>query len=158
MVQDLGKKICTEDISVLFEHNYGRFRAFQMALWFNDNLFKAEFAKELVNYASRKENTSESENLIQIANGSMTSSSYESFFDSPWANSAQVEIEHWKLYQVKSKCKDISFLKTCLVKFWKFENLSFCSSDNTGNITAGKVLNLRNNTFGNPLIQKFLQN
>ena len=105
MAQDLGKKICTEDISVLFEHNYGRFKAFQMAMWFNDDLFKAEVAKELVNHASKKENTSDSEKtLIQIAkNGSMTSVQYESFFDSPWANSAQVEIEHWKLHQVKLK-------------------------------------------------------
>ena len=114
MAQDLGKKICTEDISVLFEHNYGRFRAFQMAMWFNDDLFKAEVAKELVNHASKKENISDSEKtLIQIAkNGSMTSVQYESFFDSPWANSAQVEIEHWKLHQVKIRCKGgVSFLK-----------------------------------------------
>ena len=95
--------MCTEDISVLFEHNYGRFRAFQMAMWFNDDLFKSEFAKELVNHGNKKDNTSDSEKtLIQIAkNGSMTSSQYESFFDSPWANSAEVEIEHWKLHQVK---------------------------------------------------------
>lgn len=103
MAQDLGKKICTEDISVLFEHNYGRFRAFQMAMWFNDDMFKSEFAKKLVNHATMKKEsvTSDSENtLIQLAkNGSMISSSYESFFDSPWANSAQVEIEHWKLHQ-----------------------------------------------------------
>ena len=114
MVQDLGKQMCTEDISVLFEHNYGRFRAFQMAMWFNDDLFKAEVAKELVNHASKKENTSDSEKtLVQIAkNGSMTSVQYESFFDSPWANSAQVEIEHWKLHQVKIRCKGgVSFLK-----------------------------------------------
>ena len=103
MVQDLGKQMCTEDISVLFEHNYGRFRAFQMAMWLNDDLFKAEFAKELVNHASKKENTSDSEKfLVQLAtNGSMTSTQYESFFNSPWANSAVVEIEHWKLHQVK---------------------------------------------------------
>ena len=106
MVQDLGKQMCTEDISVLFEHNYGRFRAFQMAMWFNDDLFKSEFAKELVNHGNKKENTSDSEKtLIQIAkNGNMTNTQYESFFDTPWANSAQVEIEHWKLHQVKLKC------------------------------------------------------
>jgi hypothetical protein len=114
MAQDLGKKMCTEDISVLFEHNYGRFRAFQMAMWFNDDMFKSEFAKKLVNHATMKKEsvTSDSENtLIQLAkNGSMISSSYESFFDSPWANSAQVEIEHWKLHQVKLKCKDDSYI------------------------------------------------
>ena len=105
--------MCTEDISVLFEHNYGRFRAFQMAMWFNDDLFKSEFAKELVNHGNKKDNTSDSEKtLIQIAkNGSMTSSQYESFFDSPWANSARVEIEHWKLHQVKLKCRGVSFFK-----------------------------------------------
>ena len=114
MVQDLGKQMCTEDISVLFEHNYGRFRAFQMAMWFNDDLFKSEFAKELVNHGNKKENTSDSEKtLIQIAkNGNMTNTQYESFFDTPWANSAQVEIEHWKLHQVKIRCKGgVSFLK-----------------------------------------------
>ena len=100
---DLGKQTCTEDSSVLFEHNYGRFKAFQMAMWFNDDLFKAEIARDLLDYASKKEITSDSEKtLIQIAeNRSMTSAQYESFFDSPWANSAEVEIEHWKLHQVK---------------------------------------------------------
>ena len=103
MVQDLGKKICTEDISVLFEHNYGRFKAFQTAMLLNDDLFKAEVARDLLDYASKKEITSDSEKtLIQIAeNRSFKSAHYESFFDSPWANSAEVEIEHWKLHQVK---------------------------------------------------------
>ena len=116
MAQDLGKKICTEDISVLFEHNYGKFRAFQMAMWFNDDLFKSEFAKKLINHGNKKETTSDSEKtLIQIAkNGSMISTQYESFYDSPWANSALVEIEHWKLHQVKLKYKGVSFLKACL--------------------------------------------
>jgi len=101
MVQDLGKKICTEDISVLFEHNYGRFKAFQTAMLLNDDLFKAEVARDLLDYASKKEITSESEKtLIQIAeNRSFKSAHYESFFDSPWANSAEVESEHWKLHQ-----------------------------------------------------------
>ena len=42
----LGKGINVEnDIIVLFEHNYGRFRAFQFAMWFNDELLRKQYAK-----------------------------------------------------------------------------------------------------------------
>ena len=77
-----------------------------MAMWFNGDIFKKEFARELVNHGTKRQDVSSSEAaniFLHIAkNGDISNSSYESFYDSPWANSAEVEIEHWKIHQVIS--------------------------------------------------------
>merc|ERR1712156_652006 len=57
MVHHLGKQICTEDINILFEHNYGRFLSFQMAIWCNDNIYRAQFAQDLINHANKRVTT-----------------------------------------------------------------------------------------------------
>ena len=103
MVHTLGKKINTDDINELFEHNYGRFRAFQYAILFSDEQVMIEYANELVEHASKNNTVHEDAKnaFIQIVKSEkMSGSSYESFFDSPWANSAEIEIEHLKLYKV----------------------------------------------------------
>ena len=103
-VHTLGKKINTDDINELFEHNYGRFRAFQYAIWFNDKLIRTTYANELLDHAIKDDTVhgDAKDIFIQIVKSDkvITRSSYASFFDSPWANSAETEIEHWKLHQV----------------------------------------------------------
>ena len=103
MVHTLGKKINTDDINELFEHNYGRFQAFQYAILFSDEQVMIEYANELVEHATKNKTVDEDAKnvFIQIVKSEkMSGSSYESFFDSPWANSAEIEIEHLKLYKV----------------------------------------------------------
>ena len=102
-VHSLGKQINSDDINELFEHNYGRFRAFQYAIWFNDELIRTNYANELLDHAIEDDTVhgDAKDIFIQVAKSEkMTRSSYVSFFDSPWANSAEIEIEHWKLHQV----------------------------------------------------------
>ena len=103
MVHTLGKNINTEDINELFEHNYGRFCVFQYAILFSDERIMIEYANALVEHAI-KDNTVHGDQknvFIQIVKSpKMSGSSYESFFNSPWANSAEIEIEHSKLYKV----------------------------------------------------------
>ena len=104
LVHTLGKQINSDDINELFEHNYGRFRAFQYAIWFNDELIRTKYANELLGHAIKDETVhgDAKDIFIQIVKSDklITRSSYVSFFDSPWANSAETEIEHWKLHQV----------------------------------------------------------
>ena len=103
LVHTLGKQINSDDINELFEHNYGRFRAFQYAIWFNDELIRTNYANELLDHAIKDDTVhgDAKDIFIQMAKSEkMTRSSYVSFFDSPWANSAEIEIEHWKLHQV----------------------------------------------------------
>ena len=103
MVHTLGKKINSDGINELFEHNHGRFRAFLYAILFSDEQIMIDYANELIEHAI-KDNTvhGDAKNVfIQITKSQkMSGSSYESFFDSPWANSAEIEIEHLKLYKV----------------------------------------------------------
>ena len=76
-------------------------------MWFNGDTFKKEFAKELINHGSKRQDvlSNDAGNIILnlAKNGDITNSSYESFYDSPWANSVDVEIEHWKIHQVNPK-------------------------------------------------------
>ena len=103
MVHTLGKTSNTDDINELFEHNYGRLRVFKYAILFSDEQIMLEYANELIEHAI-KDNTvyEDAKNVfIQIVKSpKMSRSSYESFFNSPWANSAEIEIEHLKLYRV----------------------------------------------------------
>ena len=103
LVHTLGKQIDSDDINELFEHNYGRFRAFQYAIWFNDELIRTNYANDLHDHAIKDDTVhgDAKDIFVQIIKSdNITRSSYVSFFDSPWANSAEIEIEHWKLHQV----------------------------------------------------------
>ena len=103
LVHTLGKQINSDDINKLFEHNYGRYRAFQYAIWFNDELIRTYYANELLDYAIKDDTVhgDAKDIFIQIAKSELaTRSTYVTFFDSPWAKSAETEIEHWKLHQV----------------------------------------------------------
>ena len=73
-----------------------------MAIWCNDNIYRAQFAQDLINHANKRVTTEAGSTFLQVAkNGGFTCTTYETFFDSPWANSAEVEYEHKSLYQVR---------------------------------------------------------
>ena len=75
-----------------------------MAIWCNDNIYRAQFAQDLINHANKRVTTEAGSTFLQVAkNGGFTCTTYETFFDSPWANSAEVEYEHKSLYQVRQQ-------------------------------------------------------
>lgn len=101
-----------KDFQKLLKHNFPRLKVFFDALWL-DNY--PQFMEAFISYGPKwiaDENNQSSRLIVDLVKNCVVAlDSYESTFDSPWASSQDIEIEHETLFKVSQVKLGLTYKK-----------------------------------------------